>query len=169
MLLCLTLAHAAPVVEWPDPDPEPPFRPEPGQATWIGVTTPAVGLLPASGWPVAVGTDLDLRPASRLAWLQPELRVGIGTGIPTPGSSDAPDIGLAATFGARFGRDRGFYAGTGGGIGLTWSPDALHVTPAYVLYGGYAFAVRDGMRLSPELTLGSFTGVAVRVEWGRGS
>lgn len=174
MLPCL-LVGAAFASDELDLPPAPDTRPAPpvqGSAMWIGVTPPVVGIPLHTSAPLALAVDIDLRWPSQSAWIQPELRVGVvrdfglDDGVILPGT----DTLFLATFGARFGTDKGFYGGLSGGLKTTWTQasgaDTVGFDVAYHAYGGYAFRVSDRVRVSPELTVGTMNTLAVRVEWG---
>lgn len=153
VLLSLTLASAEPVSG--------------GSGTWVSVSAPLPTLHISQDPLVGLGMDGRVRFATRLAWLQPEARVAYaqGVGVGVDGFADT-GTRVDATFGSRFGLDRGVYGGLGVGGGLAWDADALSSNYAFVSYVGYAIPLGERVRLSPELSLGTVNGVTVRVEWG---
>ncbi|MFN7145035.1 MAG: hypothetical protein ACK4YP_14760 [Myxococcota bacterium] len=166
MLVILSLSLAA--AEGLSPSGAHPHGERPAVAgPWASVSAPLPALHVSEDPLVGLAMDGRFRFATSHPWLQPEARVAYvqGVGLGVDGFADT-GTRLDATFGSRFGLDRGVYGGLGVGGGLAWDGDALSPNYAFVAYGGYAILVGERVRVSPELSVGTVNALSVRVEWG---
>lgn len=128
--------------------------------TWFGGVVPA---LASRAWvyegelvvDLAIGSDVNVRFGTPSGWVQPELRVYT---LIDP-SLFSGWGGAGALLGARFGKDRGWYAGVGAGVGTVYYRFIAHA------WLGYAFRIGDFGRVSPELSLGTTSTITCRFEW----
>lgn len=167
VLLSLTLASAAPLSA-PAAEEQPVTeRRSDGSGPWFSVSAPLPALHVSEDPLVGLAMDGRFRFASPHPWHRPELRVAYaqGVGLGVDGFADT-GTRVEATFGSRFGHDRGVYGGLGVGGGLAVDGGALSTNYAFVAYGGYAIPVGERVRVSPELSVGTVNAVSVRVDWG---